>query len=424
MSGRCIELCYSLKSVEPYDDPERPWSIRQCSIYHAFDLETNKTTWITVKGNEFMRDLLLAHLNSTHRRTAAKPIPVAAAFQATLAVHLLFCHWASENWHWYINSLESSLQQTTRRTLSVSVDPPRPMSQPSAKYQSTNTARHTAPKPNTGFVKVATKVAQQLQALRGPKKTHRIEVMELPCTEPADTEECPTVEEPSFSFGDLQHVQFVEEKAAEVLLVLKANSNIITQLRDAYSSFTDSDEFCKTTKGECRTELREFATSTNGLVAALAMQQSRAESLVRLVAERKSLLYGILQYQNMEANRLLAEKAHVSALRMEEMTREMQVIAHKTKAETVSMRIITLVTLFFLPGTFISTLMSTPIITFDTDSQGFSGKNIGTGALAFYVAVSVPLVCFTFLAWYAVYWWETRRTQREARSKSSEELPV
>ncbi|KAK4544430.1 hypothetical protein LTR36_004321 [Oleoguttula mirabilis] len=56
----------------------------------------------------------------------------------------------------------------------------------------------------------------------------------------------------------------------------------------------------------------------------------------------------------MEANRLLAEKAHVSALRMEEMTHEMQIIAHKTKAETVSMRIITLVTLFFLPGTFIS----------------------------------------------------------------------
>ena len=65
-------------------------------------------------------------------------------------------------------------------------------------------------------------------------------------------------------------------------------------------------------------------------------------------------LYGILQFQNMEANRALAEKAQLSALRMEEMTHEMQVIAHKTKAETVSMRIITLVTLFFLPGTFIS----------------------------------------------------------------------
>ena len=39
---------------------------------------------------------------------------------------------------------------------------------------------------------------------------------------------------------------------------------------------------------------------------------------------------------------------------MEHMTRDMGEIARKTKTETVSMKIITLVTLFFLPGTFIS----------------------------------------------------------------------
>ena len=36
------------------------------------------------------------------------------------------------------------------------------------------------------------------------------------------------------------------------------------------------------------------------------------------------------------------------------MTEEMKEIASQTKIETVSMRVITLVTLFFLPGTFIS----------------------------------------------------------------------
>ena len=39
---------------------------------------------------------------------------------------------------------------------------------------------------------------------------------------------------------------------------------------------------------------------------------------------------------------------------MEHMTDEMKDIAHKTQTETISMKIITLVTLFFLPGTFIS----------------------------------------------------------------------
>jgi hypothetical protein len=39
---------------------------------------------------------------------------------------------------------------------------------------------------------------------------------------------------------------------------------------------------------------------------------------------------------------------------MEDMTQDMQELTQKTKRETVSMRIITLVTLFFLPGTYIS----------------------------------------------------------------------
>ena len=56
----------------------------------------------------------------------------------------------------------------------------------------------------------------------------------------------------------------------------------------------------------------------------------------------------------MESNKLFASKAQMSAQNVEVLTRDMHEIAKKTKQETVSMRIITLVTLFFLPGTFIS----------------------------------------------------------------------
>ena len=58
--------------------------------------------------------------------------------------------------------------------------------------------------------------------------------------------------------------------------------------------------------------------------------------------------------RNMEASKVLADKAHESTRNMEAITHEMHIIAQKTKQETVSMRVITLVTLFFLPGTFIS----------------------------------------------------------------------
>lgn len=68
-----------------------------------------------------------------------------------------------------------------------------------------------------------------------------------------------------------------------------------------------------------------------------------------------------MEYHNAAASMALAGKSQQSADNMEKMTRnmekltkEMNELAQKTTQETVSMRIITLVTLFFLPGTFIS----------------------------------------------------------------------
>ncbi len=72
-------------------------------------------------------------------------------------------------------------------------------------------------------------------------------------------------------------------------------------------------------------------------------------------------LTGILDYQNVKMNmeiaqkaQFSAEKAQVSADNMEKMTAHMQRIAAKTEQETVSMKVVTYVTLFFLPGTFVS----------------------------------------------------------------------
>ena len=90
----------------------------------------------------------------------------------------------------------------------------------------------------------------------------------------------------------------------------------------------------------------------------------RLETLLRLLEDRKTLvnhimkvkksaklkkdqLHSILDYQNTQANRY-------STKSMSTMTEDMNDIARKTKIETVSMKVITLVTLFFLPGTFIS----------------------------------------------------------------------
>ena len=52
--------------------------------------------------------------------------------------------------------------------------------------------------------------------------------------------------------------------------------------------------------------------------------------------------------------RNFARKAEKSAEKMSHLTKEMHVISAKTIRETISMRVIAIVTLFFLPGTFVS----------------------------------------------------------------------
>lgn len=65
--------------------------------------------------------------------------------------------------------------------------------------------------------------------------------------------------------------------------------------------------------------------------------------------------------------------------------------------------------------------MSTPIVRFDSIDSGFSLKNVGLGALELYLVVSVPLVFFTFFAWYGVSWWEKRRASQEQERQRNEE---
>jgi hypothetical protein len=62
----------------------------------------------------------------------------------------------------------------------------------------------------------------------------------------------------------------------------------------------------------------------------------------------------------MEASKRFAKQAAASTTNMEAMTEEMKSLAQKTKQETVSIHIITIVTLLFLPGTFISVCCHIP----------------------------------------------------------------
>ena len=60
------------------------------------------------------------------------------------------------------------------------------------------------------------------------------------------------------------------------------------------------------------------------------------------------------------------------------------------------------------------TLMSTDV--FRATNTGQFGDTVQLGALRLYVAISLPLVVVTMLAWYGVYWWEKRKEKLHTKS--------
>ena len=110
-SGRQYQLCYNLKCVALKSGDEtkfmlNEWSIRQAAIHHQFDIVEGRMLWIITKGNldlqERFKELTGKDANPEDKAFNT----VEECFRSSLSAHLLYCHWSTEDWRWYIKWLE------------------------------------------------------------------------------------------------------------------------------------------------------------------------------------------------------------------------------------------------------------------------------------------------------------------------------
>ncbi|KAE9381149.1 hypothetical protein N431DRAFT_538899 [Stipitochalara longipes BDJ] len=377
-SGIELRMCYNLKSVEPNKyQPDMPWTIRQTAVYHSLDMVTGNAFWVIVKGNKLIKDRIEAATNTSEVNLDALDFqgnPLAAS----LGTHSIICDWCSESWRWYLSYLEETLREETAYFFAVKVQQP------------------------VGVTRSSTGNHLGTPGLRSRSNA-------LSATSPFSNQT-------QFSFNNFLEVQTIEDRANEIRLMLESNIDILAQLRQHYNEVILSEHCPQDIISGCKPQIKRFEQRISGVISNLQTQQLRTTNLLRLISDRKNLLYAILQFQDIEASKVLALRAQESSQNMELMTKDMHILALKTKSETVSMRIITLVTLFFLPGTFISTVMSTDIVKFQTDSTGHTLKIFYPGALKLFLSMCLPLMVAVFISWYGVYWW-IDRNEVEKRQK-------
>lgn len=381
-SGLALQLCYSLKSVEPSKGQvEWPWSIRQSAVHHHFDVETGRTNWIIIKADQLMKQRIKSATNSRALEEPSSLEMVDRAFVVTLNAHLILCDWSGENWRWYINFLEEEFQIASQRILSESVEKPSDsiledpsnLSMPLIRSQMNPSPSNAMSQNHRSSTSMSSRVYRKLRVNTNlsspisektlietdcsPKKEFSafqpLPPVTPPATPPSPESPCVPPEEPNeggqpeFCFSNLQRIQFIEEKANETSLVLKTNVNVLAELREHYSFIADSGDWPKHLRKTCNGEILRFVKRVKVVENDHRMHLERTENMIHLLNARKNLvhfqqqhvkdrwtdskqLYGILEYRNMEASKFLAIEAHQS-------TRNMEIITQGTQSSTVNM---------------------------------------------------------------------------------------
>ena len=111
-SGRQFQLCYNLKSVA-YKTEQNEWSVRQAAIHHQFDVEEGTALWIVTMGRTDLLDRFKELTGKDARPQDKSFATPEECFRSSLAVHLMYCYWSTENWRWYIQHLETAFGKST-----------------------------------------------------------------------------------------------------------------------------------------------------------------------------------------------------------------------------------------------------------------------------------------------------------------------
>ena len=292
-SGRGIQLCYNLKSVEhSSSQKDWPWSVRQCAIHHSFDSENVRTSWIVIKADDLIKKRMQSATSNYGPSVMSSFNTLDRAFAATLATHLILCDWSAENWRWYINFLENRYQDISRSALSTKLDiPSRPQmdkdafsmassqSQTMAVDKSSPMAqkqpfpcRRTHTDPHTGL-------SQPL-----PPGMLRLEIPDQAQTQDEHHGQR------GFSIRDLQDIHSNKKRVNEAVLVLRLNISVISQLKQYYRSIINLKEVPEMIGLNCKEDIIQFERRIDEVEHDLQRQVLRTETLLRLLADNKNLV--------------------------------------------------------------------------------------------------------------------------------------
>lgn len=122
-SGRQFQLCYNLKTVAKWTETGQlnpslyHWTIRQGAFYHQFDVDNGTSLWLITRSGLDIKQRIETMTGPDGQSDDRQFQSPKQCLESSLSVHLLLCHWSSENWRAYLQWLEDTVENEVRKCL-------------------------------------------------------------------------------------------------------------------------------------------------------------------------------------------------------------------------------------------------------------------------------------------------------------------
>jgi len=164
----------------------------------------------------------------------------------------------------------------------------------------------------------------------------------------------------------LVRVQEVEEAVHQIIMVLQSNADVMEKVKLFYVDIVADTQFPESQRDDCKKHVAAFVSDMNEIIYDTKMQAERAKVLSTLIKDRKEIVWlnisrAISTDTNCQFHQLIQHLQTQAALRQEKSAQSMEDLAGKSTREAIAVRIIAVITLVFLPATFIAVRQSIPL---------------------------------------------------------------
>ncbi|KAK4150283.1 hypothetical protein C8A00DRAFT_37121 [Chaetomidium leptoderma] len=213
-----------------------------------------------------------------------------------------------------------------------------------------------------------------------------------------------------FNYKDLQRLSILAERLEEAALVVQLNIGTLRDVYEHYQGPIPCGDVAPAIKIRMEKATSRFSLRLQQMIRSLETRHTQLVSLRERLHNGKALYENLLQLRSLQVSRIFAEHGHRSSINMED-------IARRTERETVSMHTVTVVTLLFLPATFLGTFFQSGVFQWAETPEIVGDWFFRTDVFRLFMAICVPMTALTLVGWLVV----NTSSKMKPRRKASED---